>query len=129
VATELTAEGVAALEQRRLDALLSKDLTVLSGLTSDDLSYTHTNSLVEDKAAHIDSIRTGFYDYQAIRRFDTNVCVTSDVAVLTGRQEVDLIARGRPRSLNVRYTAVWLLDPERPQLLCWHSTLIPAPSN
>jgi hypothetical protein len=96
VATELTAEDVAALEQRGWDAIINKHLPVLSQLTSDDLSYTDTNSKVEDKAAHVDSIRTSLNDFQVVRRFDTNICVKSNVARLTGRADVDLIAHRRP---------------------------------
>ena len=125
----MTADGDAAevrdLERQRWQAMIDKDLDTLRQLFADELSYTHSNALVDTKDSYLRAIEERVFDYRGVRHSDDECRVLGDVALLTGRAEIDVMARGSLHHLNARYTVVWLRRDGRWQFLCWQSTPIP----
>src|SRR5215210_3083749 len=101
--TDASIAEVLELERRRWDAMIAKDTTVLDDLFADEMSYTHSNALVDTKASYLKAIEDRVFDYQAVRRFDEEARLFGDTALLTGRAEIDVAARGRPVQLNARF--------------------------
>jgi len=48
---------ILALETRRIDAMVKKDLATLDALLADDLSYTHSGGTIDTKASFITLIK------------------------------------------------------------------------
>lgn len=119
-------EAVRDLERQRWQAILDKDVDALDRLTAEELSYTHSNALVDTKESYLRAIRDRVFDYREARRFDEECRVIGDVALLTGRAEIDVVAGGSLRHLNARYSVVWVRRDGRWQFLCWQSTAVPA---
>jgi ketosteroid isomerase-like protein len=118
-------DEVLALEEQRWQAMIAKDTARLAELFADEMSYTHSNALVDTKESYLVAIEERVFDYQAVERSDGQASLVGDTALLTGRAEIDVVAGGRAVHLNARYTVVWVRRDGRWQFLCWQSTSIP----
>jgi len=107
-ATVTPADAVLAAEQARRSALLAGDTTVLSGLLSNELRYTHSNGKFEDKAAVIQ----GFLSKQvAYERFDLSQLhaqvITPEVVVVSGTINQRKLGGGKWSDARLLFQAVW----------------------
>jgi uncharacterized protein (TIGR02246 family) len=124
-----TAAGVAeieALEDRRWAAQIAEDTDALGVLLADELTYTHSNGVVDTKTSYIDNIVNKVFDYRSQKRSDTEIRVVDNTALVTGRAEFVVVAGGRTVNLDARYSAVWIRRDGTWQFYCWQSTPIPA---
>ncbi len=117
---------VEAAEDQRWAAQLAADTGALSELLADELSYTHSNGLVDTKASFLDAIANKVFDYRSADRSDVNLNVIGDTAVIAGRVAMLVVAGSREVNLDSRYSAVWARRDGRWQFVCWQSTPIPA---
>ena len=113
---------VSALEEQRFKAMVAADLPALDRLLADKLVYTHSGGNVDTKASLVESIRTR-RQYQKIDRTNEEVRLHGDTAVVTGQARIEL---SPPRTLNLRYTDVWVKGPAGWQMVAWQSTPLPA---
>ena len=119
-------DEVLGLEERRWAAMIAKDTAALGELFADEMSYTHSNALVDTKASYLKAIDERIFDYQAVERTDTEGRRVGDTVLVTGRAQIQVAAAGRQVHLNARYTVVYVRKDGRWQFLCWQSTSIPA---
>ena len=112
---------IRGLEDERFRAMVSADEAALQRLLSDQLVYTHSNASVDSKASLIESIRTR-RPYQKIESPEREVRLFGDTAVVSGQARIDL----GTRTLNARYTDVWVKGKDGWQIVAWQSTPIPA---
>jgi hypothetical protein len=119
-------DEVVRLEERRWAAMIAKDTATLGDLFAEEMSYTHSNALVDTKASYLKAIDERIFDYQAVERTDTDARRVGDTVLLTGRAQIDVASSGRQVHLNARYSVVWVRKDGRWQFLCWQSTSIPA---
>ncbi len=117
---------VEAAEDRRWAAQLGADTEALAELLADELSYTHSNGLVDTKASFLDAIANKVFDYRSADRTDVSVALVGETAVIAGRVAMLVVAGGREVNLDSRYSAVWARHDGRWQFVCWQSTPIPA---
>jgi ketosteroid isomerase-like protein len=123
--TDAAATEVLELEQRRWDAMIAKDTATLAELFADEMSYTHSNAMVDTKSSYLRAIEQRTFDYRAVERSDERVVAVGDLVLLTGRARVEVVAGGRQVDLDARYSVVWVRRDGRWRFLCWQSTSIP----
>lgn len=124
--TDAALDDVLQLEQRRWDAMIAKDTATLAELFADELSYTHSNALVDTKASYLRAIEDRTFDYRSVDRSDEQARIIGDTALLTGRARIEVVAGGRTVQLDARYSVVWVRRDGRWQFLCWQSTPVPS---
>lgn len=117
---------VEAAEERRWTAQLEADTATLEELLADELSYTHSNGLVDTKASYVAAIADEVFDYRSADRTDVNVVVIGDTAMVTGRVAMHVVAGPRDVHLDSRYSAIWVRRDGAWRFLCWQSTPIPS---
>jgi ketosteroid isomerase-like protein len=117
---------IETLEDRRWAAQIAEDTATLGELLADDLTYTHSNALVDTKATYLDNIVNRVFDYRSEKRTDTQILISGDAALVTGRVQFVVVAGGRTVDLDARYTAVWLRRDGTWRFYCWQSTSIPS---
>jgi ketosteroid isomerase-like protein len=123
--TDAATAEILQLEERRWAAMIAKDTKTLGELFADEMSYTHSNAMVDTKASYLKAITERTFDYRSVERFDTQACVINDTALVTGRAEINVAARGREVKLNARYSLVWVRRGGTWQFLSWQSTPVP----
>ncbi len=126
--TDAATAEILQQEERRWAAMIAKDTKTLGELFADEMSYTHSNAMVDTKASYLKAIAERTFDYRDVQRFDTQVSVINDTALVTGRAEINVAARGREVKLNARYSVVWVRREGSWQFLCWQSTPVPPPA-
>ena len=123
-ATAQTAEAdVRATEDRRIKALIDDDFATLEAIFADDLTYTHSNSVLDTKAAYMAGLRSGKAKYEAIDRKPSTVRLYGDTAIITGDAQIKL--RSQPAPFWIRYTLMYVKQGAAWKMVAWQSTRIP----
>ncbi|WP_242405249.1 nuclear transport factor 2 family protein [Cupriavidus taiwanensis] len=124
-------EDLAALRQAdaaRYRAMLAGDIAGLEGLLADELSYTHSSALREDKQAYLASLRSGRVRYLQASVREVGQEIYNDIAVMEGKALLVAVVDGVERTLDNRFLSVWKRQEGAWQMLAWASTPIPAPA-
>jgi ketosteroid isomerase-like protein len=114
---------VRATEDRRIKALIDDDFATLEAIFADDLTYTHSSSVLDTKAAYMAALRSGKSKYEAIERKPSTVRVYGDTAIMTGEAQIKL--RGQPAPFWLRYTLMYVKQAGAWKMVAWQSTRIP----
>ena len=114
-----------AAEDARYRAMTSNDLAALAALLGDDLIYTHSSAVVDDKAAYLESLRSGNVKYLAAKRDGVTVRGYGDTAIVHGHAQIEAEIHGERRSLDNLFVNVWTRRPGGWQMVHWASTAIP----
>jgi hypothetical protein len=119
------ADDVQQLENRRWEAMIAADLDTLDELFHPQLTYTHSNALVDTKDSYIANIANGVVSYKSVEREDTALTQIGDTAVITGKAKFVVHARNTDITIESRYSSVWLNDGGRWQFFVWQNTPFP----
>jgi len=118
---------VRKLERERVNALVAGDLKVLERILADDWIYIHSSGLVDTKASFIQSIKSGALKYEAMDHDDVTVKMFPDLALIKGRTDIRVRSggpAGELRSLQLRFTCIYVMKGGRWQMVEWQSTRI-----
>jgi ketosteroid isomerase-like protein len=116
---------VGGADAERYKAMENGDLPTLARYLGDDLIYTHSSAVVDSKEAYIDSLRSGKVVYKQTRRSDLRISPYGCTAVMTGRGDFSVSIDGKPVEVQLRFTNVWVKNPEGWQMVAWEATRIP----
>lgn len=116
---------ILALEDKRCAAMTGRDADALAAMLHDDLVYTHSSAVVDDKASYVEAIRSGKTRYHSIKRSEERVRAYGDTAFVTGRAEIEVDVNGQHKSLRLRYLDAWTRTREGWKFVAWQSTAIP----
>ena len=120
-------QQVLQAEKDRFAAMVKGDRAALEKLLADDLTYTHSTALLEDKEQFIKSVTSGNIDYVSIvpSEADWKIRVNGNTAVVNGLAAVNVIDTGKDRKIRIRFTTVQANRGGAWQLLAWQSTVVP----
>jgi len=112
-------------EDARYEAQIDCDFDALDTLLAKDLVYIHSSTVQDTKASFIESLRSGKVAYHSMERSNTKVRIFGNVAIITGKAEFEVTARGRDKTLNLLFHSVWVQRESRLQFVSWQATLLP----
>jgi hypothetical protein len=90
------------------NSLIGKDSVKLSNLLADDVTYGHSNALIQTKAQLIRDVMSGVQDYKSIEPAEMNVRVFDHTAIVNMKSSVKMIFNNNPLELNMYVTLVWI---------------------
>jgi hypothetical protein len=90
------------------NSLIAKDSVTLAGLLADDVSYGHTNGLIQTKAQLIRSVMSGEQDYKSIEPSNMNIRMYEFTGVVTTNLKVIMNFQNNPLEMNMFATLVWI---------------------
>ena len=90
------------------NALLTKDSASLDKLLAADVSYGHSNGLVQTKAQLIHSVMSGEQDYKSIEPSDMTVRLYENTGIVNMKAAVTMIYGGNPLDLKMAITLAWI---------------------
>lgn len=111
----------AAMERQRWAALVECDLNALDRLFGKDLTYTHSNGMVDTKATYLGALRDGVFRYTSVDLEELRSQTFGATSVVTGLARVTTDSKAGELVTNLRYTAVWAPVEGSWQFVCWHS--------
>ena len=88
-------------EKDRFEAMVKADAGELDKLLGAELSYTHTNAQVQDKAGFISDIRSKNIRYVSIEPNDIHVTVFGTTGVVTGGAALHVIQNGNNLTIKI----------------------------
>jgi ketosteroid isomerase-like protein len=124
-AAQTPSDDIRAADAKRIAALVQGDVAALSPLLAEDLTYTHTNGLVENREQFLAAVSSGKIDYEVVEPSDVQVRVYGNTAVMTGRADMKIKAQGNPMAFGIRFTSVWVKGEGGWILAAWQSTRLP----
>ena len=89
-------------------ALIQKDSVSLSKLLSDDVSYGHSNGLLQTRAQLIRDVVSAVQDYKSIDPSDLQIRIYDKTAIVTMKSDVSLLMQGKPMNISMNVLLVWV---------------------
>jgi hypothetical protein len=89
-------------------AVLNKDSVSLSALLSDDVTYAHTNGLVQTKSQFIRAIMSREQDYKQIEPSDMKVRIYDNTAVVNLKAKISMLYSGNALDFSMNVLFVWI---------------------
>ena len=112
----------------RVKALLENDFGALAALLGDDLTYVHSNGMLDTKTSYIEGLRSGASRYLTMDMSDVTVRAMSDTAVINAKFDARVLVRGNEVNPKPRVLIVYAKRDGRWQMVAWQSTPIANPS-
>ncbi len=120
-----TQETFRQLEKRRYDLMIKKDLASLGDLLADDLVYTHSSGVTENKQQYLKGLSSGTSVYYAVEPEEMQVRLYSNTAIINGIARVDTEVNGQKTTLRLKYTDAWVKRNGKWQFMTWQSLRMP----
>lgn len=122
-------QAVLAAQDKRIALTLASDLAGLGAAMSDDLSWTHSNAVVETKAEFLEAIRSGKYHYKSMTFDERRVRLHGEAtAIVSGTCRVQVTTGGREIDIKLRFTELYVKQAGAWKMALWQSTRVPDPA-
>ena len=118
------AEEVWQLEGKRRAAQIAGDLKTLDALASDEMTYAHTNGMVDTKQSYLKALGSGVR-YEKIDVSDVSIAPYDSTVVMVGLAQIAVNSRSGPIRFRARFTSVWAKQQARWRWVAWHTTRMP----
>jgi hypothetical protein len=113
---------VTELDAQRQRAMAAADSAALDTLLAERCVYTHSTGLVQTKREVIAMLTSGDVDYVSFDVDEIAAEVYQSTVVVTGKQTIELVVRGKPVTSRSRYTAVWVRTGAAWRCVAYQST-------
>jgi len=90
------------------NSLIVKDSVTLSGLLADDVTYGHTNGMIQTKSQLIRDVVSGVQDYKSIEPSEMNIRLFDHTAIVNMKSAVKMMFNNNPLDFNMYVTLVWI---------------------
>jgi ketosteroid isomerase-like protein len=117
----------AAVEKFRV-AMVASDKATLESMTASDLSYGHSNGLIESKAEFVDQFVTGKTDFVTIVLADQTIKIVGDAAIVRHRLTGETNNNKVPGNVDLVVLSVWQKQKGEWKLLARQAVKIPPKS-
>jgi len=121
----ITAQEAQRAEDARYAAQTSNDFAAMDALFGADLVYNHASAVVDDKAAYIESMRSGNVKYRVMKRSNVKARTYGCIAILTGDADFDVTVKGQDLSVQLRFHSIYAKRPAGVQFVSWQATRVP----
>lgn len=113
-----------AVEQLR-KAMIGADIPKLKSLAADEISYGHSNGLIENKAEFVDQFVTGKSVFKTITLSDQTVKIVGEAAVVRHRLTADTNNSNVPGKVDLVVLLVWQKQKGEWKLLARQAAKLP----
>ena len=110
---KLVSEAVERLNKAMIDA----DQTILKEITSDSLSYGHSDGRVESKNDFVESLRSGKSDFITISLSEQTISISHDNAIVRHVLNGTTNDNGKPGTVRLKVLQVWQKEKGKWKLL------------
>ena len=90
------------------NALVAKDSVALSKALAEDVTYGHTNALMQTKAELIRDVISLVQDYKSIEPSDMKIRIYDNTAIVNMNSKVVMNYQKQPLELNMKITFIWV---------------------
>jgi hypothetical protein len=121
---------VQKLEDIRYRAMISGNIEVLDGLLDDQMTYSHSSGVVDDKASYLKGISERVWDYRSIARSGftdvrPSITIAGNAALVFAKLDIESVNSGIEVRFSTRTLAVWIRRDQGWRFLAFHSGGLP----
>jgi ketosteroid isomerase-like protein len=106
-------------------AMIDPDNNTLSGLAADDLSYGHSNGMIQDKTAFIEALTSGKSDFVTIELTEQTVKVVGNTAIVRHHFSATTNDGGKPGAVKLSILLIWQKQKGQWKLLARQAVKLP----
>ena len=118
-------QAVLDLSRKKFDWLINKQYDSLTKLMDDRMQYLHSNGWTENKKEVVEDIRSGKLNYQKVTIKEASARVYPATAIVIGVGTFEGVNDGKPFSLELRYTEVYIKSGNQWRLASRHANRMP----
>jgi len=78
--------------------------------------------VTDTKATWLEALKSGRTRYKSAKITDQKVRLLGEVALVTGKGQIEAEVNGQPRSLKLVFLNVWTKTPKGWKFIAWQST-------
>lgn len=116
-----TEQKIAEIERQRFEAMTNKDVAFLKKVLAEEVTYAHSNGLVENKQEHIENVGSGNITYQEMKLEKNNIRTYKKTAINNGIIAVKGLYKGTPFNVRLGFTNVYVKIKRQWKLVSWQS--------
>jgi ketosteroid isomerase-like protein len=120
-----SSEEIKQAEDRWIAAIKANDRAGLGKILSNDLVYTHSSGLVEDKSQYITAIISGKQKYVSVDYEDPEVRTYGNTGVVATKARITGSTKGVPFNHLLRLLHVWVKQEGDWVLVAHQTTRLP----
>ena len=109
-------EVAAAVENLR-KAMVAGDKSALENLAAEEISYGHSNGLIQDKAAFVEAIASGKNVFKAIQLSDQTIKIAGNTAIVRHTFNAEVVNNGTPGTAHIGVLLIWQKQKAKWRLL------------
>lgn len=123
---EKSIEGVARAEQKRCEALTTRDYEALRTLVARDLVHTHTRGVTDNFESYFRFIEQDLL-FVEVTRGPLAIRINGDIATMSGEMHNLVLAAGRPNAIvtHAQVLQIWEWRDQAWRLTNFQSTNLP----
>ena len=114
-------------DEARVRALIDNDVDALDRLLADDLTYVHSNGMLDTKESYIGGLRSGHSRYLTMDMSDLKVRSLGDTALINAKFNARVKVGDHEVNPQPRVLIVYAKRDGRWQMIAWQSTPIANP--
>jgi hypothetical protein len=100
-------KAVAAAVEDLRKAMVDPNKATLEGMTVKELSYGHSNGLVEDQATFVEALAGGKSDFVSITLEDQTIKVVGNTAIVRHKLSADTNNNNTPGKVSLSVLLIW----------------------
>jgi ketosteroid isomerase-like protein len=102
-------EAVAAVEQRRIDALIASDLNILDEIIDDHCTHVESNGTTRTKAAFLEDVAKQEFAFDLFEIEENHIRIFGDTAIVAGTYRNIVRVRGQRNPMkHARHLRVYV---------------------
>jgi uncharacterized protein (TIGR02246 family) len=122
-------DAVAAVEQRRIDALIASDINALDEIIDEHCTHIESNGTSRTKVAFLEDVAKREFSFDLFEIDENHIRIIGDTAVVAGTYRNIVQVRGKQNPLkHARHLRVYVRSGGRWKLIAHQATEI-APSS
>jgi hypothetical protein len=106
--------------------MITPNKSALENLAAAELSYGHSNGLIEDKAAFVDDFVTGKSVFKSVELLDQTIKLAGDVAIVRHRLTGETFNNNVPGKADILILLIWKKQKGQWKLLARQAAKLPA---
>jgi hypothetical protein len=100
-------KDVAAAVESLRKAMIDPNKATLEGITVKELSYGHSNGLVEDQPAFVEALASGKSDFLSITLEEQTIKIVGNTAIVRHKLSADTNNNNTPGKVSLAVLLIW----------------------
>jgi hypothetical protein len=118
-------KAVATAVETLRKAMIDPDKATLEGISTKELSYGHSNGLIEDQAAFVEALTSNKSDFVSITLEEQTIKIVGNTAIVRHKLSADTNNGGTPGKVSLYVLLIWQKQTNKWKLIARQAVKVP----